>query len=88
MNKDTFEELLNRVSTCIERQDTNLRASIPAKERLVATLQFIASGRSYNNLKFRCAIFSQALGIIIPETCAVIFDVLKKEFLTVQENLK
>ncbi|XP_046687152.1 putative nuclease HARBI1, partial [Homalodisca vitripennis] len=43
--------------------------------------QFLASGRSYENLKFSCAISPQALGKIIPETCAAIFDVLKEDFL-------
>ncbi|XP_046688358.1 uncharacterized protein LOC124374105, partial [Homalodisca vitripennis] len=63
------------------KEDSLLRTSIPAKERLAATLQFLASGRSYENLKFSCAISPQALGKIIPETCAAIFDVLKEDFL-------
>ncbi|XP_071055934.1 putative nuclease HARBI1 [Onthophagus taurus] len=39
-----------------------MRESISVKERLVATLQFLASGRSYENLKFSCAISAQTLG--------------------------
>lgn len=73
MNEEIFEELLNHVSRYIGRQDSHLRDSIPARERLVATLQFLASGRSYENLKFSCAISPQALGIIIPETCGVLY---------------
>ncbi|XP_046684357.1 uncharacterized protein LOC124370111 [Homalodisca vitripennis] len=81
MSEESFEYLFGRLCEHIEKEDSLLRTSIPAKERLAATLQFLASGRSYENLKFSCAISPQALGKIIPETCAAIFDVLKEDFL-------
>lgn len=83
MNEETFQELLGLVSSIIERKNTNMRECVSSKERLVATLQFLASGRSYENLKFSCAISAQALGRIIPETCAAIVDVLKDDYLKV-----
>jgi len=41
------------------------------------------TGRSYEDPKFTAGISPQALGVIIPETCAPIYEVLKKEYLKV-----
>ena len=57
------------------------RAVIP-HERLSVTLRFLATGRSYKNLKLSAAITTQALGVI-PENCAAIYEVLKKDYLKV-----
>ncbi|XP_071056177.1 putative nuclease HARBI1 isoform X2 [Onthophagus taurus] len=81
MNEQSFEDLLERVYNLLEKKNTKLRESISVKERLVATLQFLASSRSYENLKFSCAISAQTLGRIVPETCTAIFDVLRDDFL-------
>jgi len=43
----------------------------------------LATGRSYKDLKFSAAISPQALGLIIPENCAAIYEVLKKDYLKV-----
>ncbi|VEN60267.1 unnamed protein product [Callosobruchus maculatus] len=45
-----------------------MKRSISPHERLAATLRFLATGRSYEDLKFSVAISPQALGQIIPET--------------------
>lgn len=58
-----------------------MRQAIPSEERLIATLRFLATGRSYEDLKFSTGIAAQTLGYIIPETCKAIFDVLKKDYL-------
>lgn len=87
MENHTFYELLNLVRPYIEKQNTKLRESISAEERLVATLRFLATGRSYKDLKFSCAISAQALGKIIPETCWAIFKVLRGEYLKVSTNI-
>ena len=50
MENDTFYELLNLVRPFIEKQNTIMRESITAEERLVATLRFLATGRSYEDL--------------------------------------
>lgn len=83
MTEDCFEDILGRISPEIEKQSTAMRESITSKERLAATLQFLASGRSYENLKFSCAISPQSLGKIIPETCTAIYNALREEYLNV-----
>lgn len=83
MSSNTFDDLLRRLEPYLNKQDTVMRNSIPPNERLVATLRFLATGRSYEDLKFSTGISPQALGYIIPETCRVIYEVLQPEFLQV-----
>lgn len=60
-----------------------MRESVSAEERLVATLRFLATGRSYEDLKFSSIISPQLLGQLIPETCQRIYDVLRENYLKV-----
>jgi hypothetical protein len=55
-----------------------MRDAISAEERLVTTLRFLATGRSYEDLKFSCVISPQLLGKIIPETCRAIICAQRK----------
>jgi len=87
MENHTFYKLLNLVRPYIEKKNTVMRESISAEERLVATLRFLATGRSYEDLKFSCAISAQALGKIIPETCWAIYEVLRGEYLKVSSDM-
>lgn len=49
-----------------------MRESISPEERLIATLRYLATGQSYESLKFSTGIAPQTLGYIIPETCMAI----------------
>ena len=83
MDNTTFEYLLNLVSPYIAKQDTVMRNCIKAEERLAATLRFVATGRSLQDLKFSTCISASALCHIIPETCCSIYTALKKDYLKV-----
>lgn len=83
MDNTTFEYLLNLVSPYIAKQDTVMRNCIKAEERLAATLRFLATGRSLQDLKFSTCISASALCHIIPETCCAIYTALKKDYLKV-----
>lgn len=65
-----------------------MRDSIPAAERLIATLSFLATGLSYERLKFQTGLVAQTLGYIIPETCQVIVNTLIKEYMKVSIRYK
>lgn len=78
MDSKTYDELLDKVRPFIEKKDTNMRIAISVNERLSATLRFLASGQSFEDLKFLTAISPQSLGTIIIETCSVINKVLKE----------
>jgi hypothetical protein len=43
-----------------------MRRAVTPHERLSVNLRFLATGRSYNDLKFSAAISPPALGVIIP----------------------
>lgn len=83
MDEKTYLELLSMVTPIIKKEDTVMRKSISAHERLSVTLRFLATGRSYKDLKFSSVISPQALGKIIPETCQALYQVLRKDYLKV-----
>ncbi|KAH1010963.1 hypothetical protein HUJ04_000413 [Dendroctonus ponderosae] len=58
-----------------------MRQAITHEERLIATLRFLATGRSYEDLKFSTCIAAQTLGQLIPETCQAIYNVLKVKYM-------
>lgn len=49
MNEETY---LAMMTLLIAKNDTAMRAAISIHERLIAIITFLASGRSYENLKF------------------------------------
>ena len=83
MDSEAYLELLQKVTPHIRKCDSVMRRAITPHEQLSMTLQFLATGRSYEDLKFSAAIPPQALRVIIPETCAAIYEVLKKDYLKV-----
>lgn len=78
-----FHELLKKIDPYICKQDTGIRDSIPPGARLEATLRFLAAGGSYTSLQYSTRISKQSLGLIIPETCAAIYNVLREDYLKV-----
>jgi hypothetical protein len=87
MDITSFKVLLDLVKSKIVKTDTVMRKSISPEERLSATLRFLATGRSYEDLKFSTGISPASLGVIIPETCKAICDVLRKDYMNVSKNL-
>ncbi|XP_068127802.1 putative nuclease HARBI1 [Hyperolius riggenbachi] len=81
MPEDAFRHLLSLVTPYIQKRDTCMRRAITVEQRLVATLRYLATGQALQDLKFTTRISPQALGIIIPETCAAIIDCLREEYM-------
>lgn len=86
LDEATFQELLTLVSPYLQRKDTSIQRAIPAEDKLVVTLRFLATGWSLADLKFGSVISPQALGLIIPETCKAIITVQKQQYLKVRKN--
>ena len=86
MDEKTYMELLFMVSPFIEKKDTYMRKAISPHEKLLATLRFLATGRSYEDMKFSTLISAQSLGHIIPETCRAIIQALQQEFMKVRNT--
>ncbi|KAL4156134.1 hypothetical protein QTP88_000169 [Uroleucon formosanum] len=82
MSKTDFDRLLDLLRPRITKQDTVMRQAIPAEERLIAT------GKSYEDLKFSTGIAAQTLGSIIPETCKAIYEILQDTYMKVPQKSK
>jgi hypothetical protein len=87
MNEETYLNLLSLVTPLIKKQDTIMRKAVTPHERLTATLRFLATGRSYEDLKYSTIISPRALSYIVPETFHAIYEVLKRNYLKVSETL-
>lgn len=79
MSSVDFEYLLNKVSTQISKQNTQLRETIQARTRLAVTLRFLATGDDYQSLHFGFKIFPQVISQIIPEVCQALNEALKEQ---------
>lgn len=89
MNDECFEYILNKIRYRIEKVNTIMRESVTAEERLAATLRYLGTGNSYEDLKFSTAISPQLLSKIIPEACTVLYEELSKEgYLKVNKHIK
>ncbi|CAK1604073.1 unnamed protein product [Parnassius mnemosyne] len=82
----TYQQLLSLLEPMLKKQDTCMRKAITAHERLSATLRFLATGRSYEDLQYSVAISKQSLSKIIPETCDAIIATLQEEYLKFPET--
>lgn len=83
MNSSAFDILLNLVGPTICKMDTVMRPNITSSEILIATLKFLATGNSYEDMKFSIYIFTSSLSHIIPETYKALYEVLALQYLKV-----
>ncbi|XP_030751380.1 uncharacterized protein LOC115878910 [Sitophilus oryzae] len=77
MNGEIYDLLLHLVSPYITKENTNMREAIPATERFAVTLRFLATGRSFEDLKFSTIISPTTISEIVMDTCEAIIRVLK-----------
>lgn len=77
MNSATFDELLKMVAPIISKKNTVMRESIPAYTRLSVTLRYLATGNTFEDLKFGNAVSPQSISRIVMETCRAIIHCLK-----------
>jgi hypothetical protein len=61
MNEDTYLNLLPMATPLIGKQDTCMRQAVSSDERLTATLRLVATGRTYEDLKFTAVMSPEAL---------------------------
>ena len=74
IDESIYLTLFSMVSPLIQKKkNTTMRQAVTLHERLTATLRFLATGRSYKDLKFSSVMSPQPLGKIIPETCRGIY---------------
>lgn len=79
MKSQAFEFLLNLIGSNISKQDTSFREAITAKERLMLTSRYRATGDSYTSLMYTFNISKQLISAIVPEVCSAIIESLKRD---------
>ncbi|XP_037820472.1 uncharacterized protein LOC119609671 isoform X2 [Lucilia sericata] len=69
IDEDSFEEILTLVGPKIQKQDTQMREAISPAQRLTITLYYLATGKSFADLRGISYISERAIGRIVLETC-------------------
>ena len=59
MDKENYLDLLERITPLIKKQDNVMRSAINPHERLAATLRFLITGGSLEDLKFSTSMSAQ-----------------------------
>jgi hypothetical protein len=77
LDATSFDELLKMITSRIEKKDTTMRDAIPPSQRLSITLRYLATGNTFEDLKFTSAVSPQSTGIIVMETCTALIHSLK-----------
>ena len=73
------------VAPIIEKKNALMKQAISPHDRVSATLGFLASRMSYENLKYSTIISSQSLGKLKPESCDASYNVLHKDSMKARE---
>lgn len=77
MNINIYNKLLSMVEPLITKMDTSMRESIPSNQRLSLTLRYLATERTFEDLKYSAIIAPTIISEIVMETCEAIITVLK-----------
>lgn len=83
MTADQFDHLLALDSPLIVKQDTVMRDSISASDRVILTLRYLATGDNFRSLEYLFRIPHNTISTIIPEVLDAIYKVLVDEYLSV-----
>lgn len=78
MNNSDFEMLLKLIGPKIAKSDSHFRKAIPANERLLVTLRYLASGDSFHSLAYLFKFSKQVISNIIPQVCEALIEVLSE----------
>ncbi|KAM6937853.1 uncharacterized protein FYW49_000093 [Xenentodon cancila] len=81
MTAEEFDFLLGKVEHLIRKRDTKMRLAISPRERLSLTLRFLATGETFQSLRFQYRIGTSTISQIVMETCTALHEVLKEDFL-------
>lgn len=77
MPKKHFDILLECVKPRIEKIDTHMRDSLPAKLKLEVTLRYLASGDYFTSLQYLYRVPKCTISKFLPEVCQAIYDALE-----------
>ena len=84
MSPERLEHLLGLVGPLTKKEDTNLRKTIPAAERLMMTMRFLVSGDSQVSLSHLFLMGKKSR--IVSETSEAIIQVLLQDHMSLPET--
>jgi len=82
MDTTTFMDIVEELKPHIESR-TPRPDRISAGEKVALTLRYLATGDSYQSLKFAFRVSPQSLSNIIPQVCDAIYSVYREKFLKI-----
>jgi hypothetical protein len=62
LDATSFDELLKIITSQTEKRNTTMRDAIPPSQRLSVILRYIATGNTFEDLKFSSAVSLQSIG--------------------------
>ena len=86
MSPERFEHLLGLVGPLVQKKDTDLRKAIPAAERLMSTMRFLASGDSQVSLSHLFRMGKKSVSRILSETSEAIIQALVQDYMSSPET--
>jgi len=76
---EMFEEIVQRVSHRIWKQDTAYRKSLQPGLKVAITLRYLASGDNYHSLMYAFRVPHNTISLFIPEVCEAIIEEYAQE---------
>jgi len=76
---DMFQELVDRVSPIIAKQDTNFRKALDPGLKIAVTLRYLATGETSKSLGYGFRVAYNSICIFLPEVCRAIVQALGDE---------
>ena len=88
MNKIQFKNIVEAITTQIQKADMNMRKSIKPDERLAITLRCLATGESLQSLQFQFRVSRTSISEIVMATCQAICNLLGPQLLKTPNTTK
>ena len=86
MTKEQFKVLGDKIACHIAKQDTVMRSSIKADERLAVTLRYLATGETFKSLEYSFRMSRTTISYVVLDCCAALFKILGPEFLKTPDS--
>ena len=80
MDENDYNYLLSKVRSSLTKKYL-IRIPIPAEERLLITLRYLATGIDYDSLGHIFRVAASTVSLIVRETCKVIVEKLGEQFI-------
>ena len=74
-----FDEICEKITPLIEKEETFFRKPLPPGLRLAITLRFLATGETYTSLQYNFRVAKNTICTLVPATCQAIIEMFKDE---------